>query len=209
MAVKQTKPFAVKGQNVVSPKGETLWCKVTEPDRAFNAKGIYSVDLVCDPNDATVQAFIARLEDLRDTAYNETAETLGAAKAKQITKAPVFKDHYDADGEETGKIVFKFKMSNVDDRDPGSNKIIVVDASKKVIQDVPLVGNGSIVRCAAFANPYYIASTKAVGISLLWTKMQIIDLNEYSGGGDDFDDEEGYTTQAKAPEVDFGDEVDF
>ena len=202
------KPFAVKGQNVVSPKGEAVWCKVTEPDRAFNAKGQYSTNLVCDPNDPTVKAFIEKLETLRDTAYNETVETLGA-KGKQVKTKELYTEHYDADGNDTGKIVFKFRMNNVDDREPGQDKIVVVGADKKVIHDVPLVGNGSIVRCAAYANPYYMGTTKEVGISLLWTKLQIIELNEYSGGGDDFEEEDGFT-QAPKDEVGFADEsADF
>ena len=37
-----TKPFAVKGTNITSPKGKALWCKFKEPDTKFNAKGEYS-----------------------------------------------------------------------------------------------------------------------------------------------------------------------
>jgi hypothetical protein len=40
-----------------------------------------------------------------------------------------------------------------------------------------------------------MASTKEVGISLIWSKMQIISLVEL-GGGDDFTEEEGYMIDA-------------
>jgi hypothetical protein len=204
------KPFAVKGQNVTSPKGEALWCKVAEPDFTYNAKGTFSTSLVCDPNDPTVQAFIQQLEALRDKALEETMETLGA-KGKTTKAKDVFVQDYDQDGNETGNIIFKFKMNNVADRKPGQNKIGVVDAKRQPLPTIPLVGNGSIIRCVAFANPYYMATTKEVGISLLWSKMQIIELQEF-GGNDGFDDEDGYVAPtAPAPTQDFDDEdkLDF
>lgn len=193
------KPFAVKGIRIVSPRGEALWCKVKEPDYQFNAKGILSTKLVCDPNDATVQAFIEKLEELRDIAYDETVETLGV-KAKGIVKKDVYDEHIDADGEDTGLIEFKFTLKDADDKD---RWIRVVDSKRNEIKDIPLVGNGSIIKCSAYANPYYMASSKTVGISLIWEQMQLINLVEYSGT-DDFDDEDGYVVSDV--EDDFDDE---
>lgn len=181
------KPFSVKGIRIVSPRGEALWCKVKEPDYQYNAKGNLSTTVVCDPNDETVQAFIEKLEELRDVAYDETVETLGA-KAKGLIKKDVYTEHLDQDGEDTGLIEFKFALKDVDDRDKW---IRVVDSKRNEIKDIPLVGNGSIIRCSAYANPYYMASSKTVGISMIWEQMQLIDLVEY-GGGDAFDDEDGY-----------------
>lgn len=193
MAVaKKTNPYSVKGINITSPKGKAKWCKIVEPERTYNPKGTYSVDLVCDPNNEAVKVFVSQLEALRDKAFEETCETLGSVKAKGVLAKEVFQEETDRDGEPTGNIVFKFKMSNVDDRKPGQNKIEVVDAKRQPIRRVPLVGNDSEIRCVAFANPYYMASNKAVGISLLWSKMQLIELKSF-GSGDDFEDEEGFT----------------
>lgn len=181
------KPFSVKGIRIVSPRGEALWCKVKEPDYQYNAKGVLSTTIICDPNDETVQAFIEKLEELRDVAYDETVETLGV-KAKGVVRKDVYSEHVDQDGEDTGLIEFKFALKDADDRDKW---IRVVDSKRAEIKDIPLVGNGSIIRCSAYANPYYMASTKTVGISLIWEQMQLINLVEY-GGGDAFDDEDGY-----------------
>lgn len=181
------KPFSVKGIRIVSPRGEALWCKVKEPDYQYNAKGVLSTTVVCDPSDETVQAFIEKLEELRDVAYDETVETLGV-KAKGIVRKDVYTEHLDQDGEDTGLIEFKFALKDADDRDKW---IRVVDSKRAEIKDIPLVGNGSIIRCSAYANPYYMASSKTVGISLIWEQMQLISLVEY-GGGDAFDDEDGY-----------------
>lgn len=208
------KPFAVKGTNATSPKGLALWCKFKEPDTKFNAKGEYSTELVCDPNDPAVQAYIAKLEELRDIAYNETCETLGAAKAKGVRKAEVYKEEIDQNGNETGNIIFKYKLKDLTDRQArgDSSEIVIVDAKKNNLgSQAPLVGNGSTIRVVSYVNPYYMASTKTIGISHIWSKMQIIELNEYSGGGgDDFDEEDGFE-EASAPFAtdDFENEDDF
>lgn len=207
---RNTKPFAVKGMSITSPKGSALWCKVKEPDYKFNAKGILSTDLVCDPEDKAVQNFIAKLEEIRDTALLEARETLGA-KGKGLKAREIYKDEYDQDGEPTGNIVFKFALKDVDDKEPPKNKIKVFDAKVKEIKDVPLVGNGSIIKCNAYANPYYMATTKEIGISLLWQQMQILELNEY-GGASAFDEEDGFEADedyTPSSNFDGDDEDDF
>ena len=207
------KPFAVKGTNIASPKGKALWCKYKEPDTKFNAKGEYSTSLVCDPNDPAVQAYINKLEELRDIAYNETCETLGPAKAKGVQKAEVYAEEFDSNGNETGNIIFKYKMKDLTDRQQRGNdsEILVVDAKKNRLSkaEAPLVGNGSEIRVVSYANPYFMASTKTVGISHIWSKMQIIDLVEFSGGGDDFDEEDGFEDTSASLTSDFDDEDDF
>ena len=115
---------------------------------------------------------------------------------------PVYTDDTDKDGNATGKIVFKLKMKNIDERrDTGRpHEIVVLDAKRVEINNPPQVGNGSVIRCAGFANPYYMASSKEVGVSLAWQKMQIIDLITY-GSGDDFGEEEGYSSSSTESEV--------
>lgn len=207
------KPFAVKGMNITSPKGKALWCKFKEADTKFNAKGEYSTDLVCDPNDPSVKAYIEKLENLLDIAYNETCETLGPARARDVRKASVFKEEVDQNGELTGNIVFKYKLKDISDRKERGDtaEIMVVDAKRNRLgKDAPLVGNGSVIRLVSYANPYYMASTKTVGMSHIWSKMQIIELVEFSGaGGDDFDDEDGFVDDQVAATNDFADEEDF
>ena len=182
------KPFQVKGKKVTSPKGAALWAKLDKPDREYNEKGQYSVDLVADPGCTKVKAFIENLEELRDTAMEQAN---AKAKGKKYTARPVFKEEYNKDGEETGNIVFKFKMNNVDDRREGQNKVTLVGpkASEGAIPMVN-IGNGSEIRCVAFANPYSMASDKTIGISLILEKVQLIELVSF-GGNDDLEDEDG------------------
>jgi len=199
MATKTIKPFAVKGINVTTPKGTTLWCKIAEPDRKYTPTGELSMSLVCDPGDPTVVTFISKLEEIRDIALAETKATLGAKGGAYTTKE-VFSDEYDQEGEPTGKIIFKMKLKDIDGRKERGKQhsITVVDAKRNIVSPIPLVGNGSKVKCVVFANPYSMASTKSVGISLIWDKMQIIELVAF-GGGDagGFDDEDGFETTSE------------
>jgi|LGOV01.1.fsa_nt_gb hypothetical protein len=183
------KPFTVKGTKVTSPRGDALWAKLDKPDREYNEKGMYSTDLVVDPGAQGVQTFIDKLEKLRDTAFDQANE--GKPKNKLYTKRSVYKDDFDKDGNETGNIVFKFKMNNVDDRRPGQNKVILV-GPKASEGEIPMVqiGNGSLIRCVAFANPYAMSSDKTIGVSLILEKVQLLDLVSF-GGDDDLDDEDG------------------
>lgn len=210
------KPFAVKGIMVTSPKGKAFWCKHVEPDRVYNPDGALSTNLVCDPNEPTVVAFIEKLEALRDTALEETKANLGD-KAKAYTGRDVYTMEYDKEGMETGNIVFKFTLKDIDKRKAADRQhtIDVLDAKTNRIDKPPLVGNGSIIRCAAYANPYNNPNQKQIGISLIWSKMQIIQLEQYNGGGgSDFEEEDGYVAEKKPPvsegfAVEEDDELDF
>lgn len=200
MATKTIKPFAVKGFNVTTPKGKALWCKIAEPDRKYTPTGELSMSLVCDPEDVTVMTFIARLEETRDIALAETKKTLGAKGGAYTTKE-VFTEEYDQEGEPTGKIIFKMKLKDIDGRKERGKQhsITVVDAKRHIVNPIPLVGNGSDVKCVVFANPYSMASTKSVGISLIWDKMQIIELVAFGGGDTDgFDDEDGFEATSES-----------
>lgn len=184
-----TKPFTVKGMNITSPKGKALWAKLAKPDREYNVKGQYSVDLVCDPGASDVVAFREKLEALVATAHLQANE--GKPANKHFTKRDVFKQDFDKDGNASGDIIFKFKMNNVDDRRAGQNKVKMV-GPKASAGEITVIdpGNGSTLRCVAFANPYAMASDKTIGVSLILEKVQLIELVEF-GGGDDLDDEAG------------------
>ena len=198
MAV-SNKPFTTKGIKVVSPKGSALWCKVTEPERTFNAKGTYATEIIVDPNDPTVIAFVDKLEALRDEAFSEAKSTLKPPQASKLAKKEVYTEEVDAEGNTTGNIKFKFKLDNVDDKETGRNKVQVYDsgagkARPEIIKSVPLIGNGSIIKCGAYANPYYMANGNVIGISLMWQTMQVLSLVEYGGSNDFESEEDGYVS---------------
>ncbi len=193
----KAKPFTAQGFNTVSPKGKALWCKIVEPDYEYNDSGVYQTDMVVDPNDPTVIAYIAKLEALRDEAHAQAEKKL----KKDIDALEVFKKEV-RDGEETGMIIIRFKMPNIDKRKAKGDayQIKVIDKYRKPIasEDVPEIGNGSTIRCKAYHYAYHMAGNEArgipdcLGVTTIWDMCQLIDLVEYSGGGaDGFDDESG------------------
>jgi hypothetical protein len=186
-------PFDVKGIAVTTPKGKALWCKSITPDTKFDKAGELSTSLVLDPNDKEVQAFLAPLEAMLEDAYQQTLESLGPVKAKAISRHEIAQVDTDKDGNDTGMIKIKLKLGKIEERkaEGKPHSIKTVDAKKATITHPPMVGNGSTIRCAGFAFPYYAAALKKVGVSIMWNSLQIIDLVQ-AGGGDEFGEEEGY-----------------
>lgn len=179
--------FDVKGISVVSPKGELEWCKYLEPDTKYNADGELSVNLLLDPNDAKAKEFIGKLEDLRDTAMNELRENLGA-KGKQWSTNDVIAEHFDKEGEPTGKVIVKCKLKDIAKR-KATGKAHTIQASgpnkENLSANKTIVGNGSIGVVGCFAYPYEMASTKKVGVTLMWQKLRVFDLVSYASEEDD------------------------
>lgn len=186
-------PFKVDGKGITTPKGKALWCKNVVPDTKFDKDGELSTSLILDPNDKEVQAFLAPLEAMLEDAYQQTLETLGPVKSKGVAKHEIVQPDVDKDGNDTGMIKIKLKLGKVEARKQEGKQYTIrtVDAKKTALTNPPLVGNGSVIRCSGFAFPYYAAALKKVGVSMLWSGLQIIELKQ-SGGGDDFGEEEGY-----------------
>jgi len=192
MKMNNKNPFDVEGKSVTSPRGKALWCKSITPDRTFTKEGDLSTYIILDPSDKDVQLFLEPLDNMCNEAYNQALKNLPPAKSKDLVKRSIAQPDTDKDGNETGMVKVKFKLGKVDARKAdGKNHVIkTVDAKKFEIQNPPIVGNGSTIRCSGFAFPYYTASNKEIGVSILWSALQIIDLVQ-SSGGDDFTEEEG------------------
>lgn len=201
----KAKPFTVGGFNTVSPKGKALWCKVVEPDYEYNDSGVFQTDMVVDPNDATVIAYIGKLEALRDEAHAQAEKKLG----KSIDALAVFKKEV-RDDEETGMIIIRFKMPNIDKRKAkgDAHEIKVIDKYRRPMEDKVEVGNGSEIRCKGYHYAYYMAGNESrgisdcIGVTTIWDMMQLIELVEYNGdGAGGFDDESGEEADGFANEA--------
>jgi hypothetical protein len=157
-------------------KGITKWAKILEPDQY----GKYSVNMYLD--DDTLEEQVNTFNKVVTSAMDEVVE----AGKKVAGKAEFLKEDDD------GKKFLSFKLDETK-YDGSPNKIEMYNAFGQKVDDWDkLVGNGSTVKIKYMAKPYYMASTKMVGVSLKFYAMQVIDLVEYSGGGDaGFGDETG------------------
>ena len=158
-------------------KGTCKWAELLQVGM-YGAFGIKMYGQEVDDMSVTLQA-------MQDSAYKEV-EDLG----KKAIKADLFKE------DEDGKQFLGFKLKETK-YDGTPNKISFFDAGGNQVNDWDkLVGNGSTVKIKYRIAPYYMASTKMVGISFNFYAVQVIDLKEYSGGGDSgFGDE----TDGQAP----------
>ena len=151
-------------------KGECKWAKVLEPDDYGN----FSISLYGD----NVLELEEELVELQKSAAKEIAE-LG----KKYQLADIFKE----DDEGKKFIGFKLPATNYQGE---PNKIDIYDVTGKKVEDwSKLIGNGSIVKIKYRAAPYYMGSTKMVGISYKFYALQVIDLVEYKAGDKGFGDE--------------------
>lgn len=185
--------------NVVTPVGGALWAKVIEPDFKFDKDGRYECTLILDPEDkdpavaAATQKFIDSVDAMLENAYKTASEEVAPAKAKSLSKQSPIKEHLDKEGNETGLWAFKAK-SKAKFRDEDIT-IPIYDVKAKLIEDPGLIGNGSKIKLQAGLKPYYMASSNTVGISVRLKRVQIIDLNPYSG-------DSGFTDESDGTEYD-------
>lgn len=184
-----------------TPKGKVNWAKVIVPDTKFDPAGIYSVDLYLKADDPEVQELCTKLDELVEEAIADAIEE--NPKRKPLS-APAYEAETDDDGNETGLIKFKFKLkAQVKTKDGKIYKqrptvvdskgvpVLKFNSDGDVMNDGFKIGNGSVAKVAFEPVKYFVASSKQAGVSLRLRALQLIKLEEY-GGGDFFEEEEGY-----------------
>lgn len=157
-------------------KGTAKWAKVLEVGQF----GSFSIDVYGE----SIVELKEELEALRDSAAAEI-EALG----KPYTLVDVLKQ------DDEGNEFIQFKLGE-NDFEGNPNKVKIFDASGTEVTDSwdKLIGNGSIVKVKYRAAPYYVSSSKTVGISYRFYAVQVIKLEEYKAGDKGFGDETGNDT---------------
>lgn len=214
MASKVAKPYKIKGTTLVSNASEAEWCKYLDIHlqkslgNQYTPRGEFSVNLLSQPDNPEFQVFKAKIDAIIDTAYNEIMNdegelTLGASAKKKLNKVYPYKDHIikekDSNGKytienETGKVMIVPTMKNVLDKKDGYNYIKLIGIGNvEVPKDKRMaIGNGSIIKAKMYVNPYYMAASGSVGVSLSLDSIKLITLKSYGGStdGEDFDDDD-------------------
>ena len=202
-----------KVERFVSPKGIASYPYLTNPDTKFNPDGEYKVSLIVAGDDASKA--IDFLTEKHNAAVAQ-AKKENAGKRVKEGELPCIEN-------DDGTVTFKFKMkAKVTPKkgDPFEQKPALFDAKGKPLTGEPKVGGGSTIKVSYEVVPYYTAIAGA-GISLRLKAVQIIELKEYSGGGNaesyGFGEEEGFEAgeddtppfDTDAPSAGGGDEEDF
>lgn len=196
-------------ERYTTPKGFAQYPHLKDPDMKFNPEGVFSVTMRFEGKTPELQALIEKLEAIQDKAFDEAVSEANAMNKKKIHKSDLFFE------DEEGNVYLKFKQNAVIKKKDGSTvnaKIAHFDSKGKPV-DVN-VGRDSVIRLSFTAAPYFMQSTKTVGLSLRPVAVQVIKLNEFGGSSaEDYgfsSDEEGYeacTTEAHFDSLD-EDEVD-
>ena len=177
-----------KVERFVSPKGIASYPYLTKPDTKFNPDGEYKVSLIVAGDDAS------KAIDFLTEKHNASvaqAKKENAGKRVKEGELPFIEN-------DDGTVTFKFKMkAKVTPKkgDPFEQKPALFDAKGKPLTGEPKIGGGSTIKVSYEVVPYYTAIAGA-GVSLRLKAVQIIELKEYSGGGNaesyGFGEEEGF-----------------
>ena len=182
-----------KKETMTTPKGTAVYPYLNDPDRKFNADGVYSVALRMEADHAS--AFMTSLDSLHEQHIATTMEDQGK---KELKIAPLPMKKVEHDGKETGEVEFRFKL-NAKGKSQGKEwqqRPTVFDSKgHKIDTDKVKIGSGSTIKVGFEVVPYYTA-TIGCGLSLRMKAVQVIDLVEYDSTNNatrwGFTDEGGY-----------------
>lgn len=177
----------------ITPTGVAIWPKLVEPDTKFDAEGTFSVRLRLGADDAA--ELMQLMDEMADEAYADAKAKLSekpsdpkkiAAQKKQLeklTRNDAYTMDVDDNGDETGDVVFNFKMSHVIKLKDGTTKRVwpkLFDAAGNPIKGKPQIFSGSELRVACQLSGYFVPGTSAAGVSARLNAVQVIKL--VSGG---------------------------
>ena len=172
--------------------------KLDAPDTAFNADGVYSVDLILDPNNTSGSFRIG--DENFDTGHAGFIQAITEmvtnveGSSKYPAKNPVLKADNDRDGNSTG--LLRLRVSSKAVIQGNAVKPSAFDAQGSPTT-MPRVGGGTTGRVAGKLVSYDGPST-GCGISRRLNSVQIVELKEYSVGNEAFGAVEGGTFEANS-----------
>lgn len=157
-------------QRYITPVCELYYPALNTPDTRFNADGVYKVDCYIN-NTPEIEDFLGKLEKLLDDAVAE----IKSQGTRVLGKMPLY------DELEDGRLCFKFKQKAVL-RPKGKEPITMHPIPVFDMLNRPLdakVGSGSIGKVCFEPSPYYMATTKMVGLTFRLVAVQVKELKAY------------------------------
>lgn len=169
-------------ERFTTPRGVFIYPHLTEPDTKFvKPDGEYHTKFAVDADEA--EEFVARLNKLLDDYIAENPDDLKPAVLKKSTRAELYEEEVDDEGNETGRLIFKFKLkAKVETKTKSwSQKPRLFDAKAQPIEGDISIWTGSEGKVSGEIMPYFMQNTKQFGLSLRMKAVQILKLVE--GGG--------------------------
>lgn len=166
-----------KNPRYVTPTGIAMYPWLNKPDTKFDPDGLYHVNLKFEKESPELEFLLKDLEKMLDDYYQAVCDNPKYAKFKsKIQKADIFEE------DDEGFKILKFKQKAVIKSVKGTfnAKIALFDSKGKPSKDT--VGGGSQIKVCFSAIPYFVPSTKTVGLTLRPVAIQIISLQSVNGG---------------------------
>lgn len=201
-----------------TPRGVFIYPHMTEPDMKYPKNGIgnYHTKLALDSEDAAplVDELQKILDEFVAAGCTVKGDPIKPATLKKATVADIVEEEFDEEGNETGRVIFKFKLDEKVVLKTGKSwdqKPRLFDAAAQQITDPINVWTGSEGKVNLEVHPYFMESSKTFGLSLRLIGAQILKL--VSGGGASAEDmgfgaEEGFTATSGAADTGFSPEGD-
>jgi len=180
-------------KKAMSPEGTLVWPHLNTPDDKFvKPDGVYHAKLAVERG-PELDAYVNTLADELDRFVNTNPKEIkNPAFGKKV--ADFYDVEYDDEGNETGRVIFKYKLKPFFGRDNQYSQSPKLFDSKggRYTDPLPNVGNDSVAKIHGEMFPYYMESSKEVGVSLRCNNVQILELVEFSSGDSNpFGDESG------------------
>lgn len=192
-----------------TPVGTLVFPHLTAPDNKFNSDGVYHTRMAL--TEDQVKDLQAAADAVLEAFIESDPDDIGAVKLSKAVTRPVGEEECDQDGNETGRFLVRFKMNATGKGSRGvfTRQPALFDAKAQSINfdEAPDIWSGTKARISYELVPYYMASTKSLGVSLRLRGVQIIELaTSGTGGGASmgFEEEEGYVATARKASDDMG-----
>ena len=196
--------FKTEAITIVTPVAETLFmclAEVNEYTGQYGGKLIFTEDDLnktvkykVGKGKETKGVFKDIINGMIDDALDEYKDS-----GKKAVKANKIANHTDQDGNDTGK--YELSCKNQD-----QPRIINKDRTVEKDFDV-LVGNGSTMKAQLYLKPYVMQGK--VGITAYLNTALLLDVIEYGGGNDMFDDDDFDDTSMDMGDDDTTDAEDY
>lgn len=178
-----------KRNRYTSPKGMALFAHVVDvfygTEKYPNPKGEYSITLSLDASDADKMEALLADDRAEANAFAEAAfaEMKPASQKRlgEVKMAEFGPEEYDKDGNPTGNRLFRFKTAAFYEKNGKKimRKIALFDSMQQPVKLKDEPGNGSVVRAAFTAVPYFVEGTGVGGLTLYLDALQIVKLNKF------------------------------
>ncbi len=151
-----------------TPRGILVYPHLTDPDTKFvKPDGEYHTKFALEADSKEAGVLIDQLEELMQAYIDDNPDGLTKAKLKKAGRADLYEEEVDDEGEETGRIIFKFKLKAkvVTKTKSWDQKPRLFDGNAQPIQGDINPWTGSEAKISAEVFPYYMESTKQFGLT--------------------------------------------